>query len=160
MIKYTDEMWLNDRLWESEPEDSDLMLKLFHEILYQARKLGFKNPIEIYEANGKICYEIYLDHDHKDACMAGYSEPLKSGCYCKHLIRDIKNILTSSPAVFNVGDFVRFKEPITIDGTELTNTGLIGRVEKVDEEGVWLTAFQVYIQPENATKYLEKVEIS
>jgi hypothetical protein len=31
--------------------------------------------------------------------------------------------------------FVQFKEPITIDGTELANTGLIDRVEKVDEEG-------------------------
>ena len=94
MIKYTDEMRLNDRLWELESEDLDLMLKLFHEILYQARKLGFLNPIEIYEANDEICYEIYLDRNHRDACMAGYSEPLKSGGYCKYLIKDIENILT------------------------------------------------------------------
>ena len=77
MIKYTNEIEKQDKLWETENEDIDKMLELYEEIMTEAKKKGFVGRYDIYEhgEEGIITLWLNAEDDEEDASF-GYCLPL------------------------------------------------------------------------------------
>lgn len=94
-ITYTEEMQENDRLWQEEKEDIELMLKLYGEIYNEAKEKGFTQLVEIYDAGNEGIVDVYLDEEDMELCRLGTNEPAGSFGYCKPFIEYIESILNS-----------------------------------------------------------------
>lgn len=98
MIKltYTEEMKKQDKLWQTESEDLELMDKLYNQIVKEAKGKGFKGVVEIYEANGEMVSEVYESKEEQrlveDGKLDLHGENMSG--YCKPLIEKIEEIMS------------------------------------------------------------------
>lgn len=92
-LTYTDEMKLNDKLWEIEQEDRKLMAQLYEQIITEARNKGFKCTYIIYDGNEEKIVEIFKNEEEQELCQLGILNSYNLFGYCKPLIQYIEQCL-------------------------------------------------------------------
>ena len=65
-LTYTDEMQKQDKLWETEKEDTNIMLSLYDSIIQEAKQLGFNGIYESSICNGEAVIYIYDNEEEKE----------------------------------------------------------------------------------------------
>lgn len=84
----------NDKLWETEQEDLELMIKLYEQIVSEAKSKGFKGIVEIYMGTGEACIDLYETEEDYELGRVGTIEPAGSFGFCRPLIECIEEILS------------------------------------------------------------------
>lgn len=65
-LNYTLEMQFQDKLWESEKEDTGKMSMLYEEIINEAKQFGFSGVYEIGVFGGEAVIEIFDSEEEKE----------------------------------------------------------------------------------------------
>ena len=86
-LSYTKEMKEQDLLWENESEDFDVMEKLFHQIVNEAKEKGFKGHVLIYKTDIEVVAEVFESKDQYEKAIDGlFDGYYDSTSKCKTLI--------------------------------------------------------------------------
>jgi hypothetical protein len=85
-LDYTDRMKEQDKLWETESEDTNIMENLFNDIIRQAKQKGFNGYYVIYQVNNECVCEIYNSEEEYEKCCNGEEDSEFLFGYCKPLI--------------------------------------------------------------------------
>ena len=89
-LTYTKEMKEQDKLWKLEKEDSNLMEKLFHQIVNEAKGKGFTGYCSIYQTNNEcICEVFHNKEEYEKASLSGESIYYSFG-FCKAIIEELE----------------------------------------------------------------------
>jgi len=85
-LSYTNEMKEQDLLWENEGEDFDVVEKLFHQIVSEAKEKGFKGHVLIYKTDIEVLAEVFESKDQYEKAIDGLFDDYESTSKCKTLI--------------------------------------------------------------------------
>lgn len=85
-LDYTDKMKEQDKLWETESEDVNIMENLFNDIIRQAKQKGFNGCYIIYQVNDECACEIFSSEEEYEKCCNGEKNSEFIFGYCKPLI--------------------------------------------------------------------------
>jgi len=85
-LTYTKEMKEQDLLWDNEGEDFDVMEKLFHQIVNEAKEKGFEGHVLIYKTDIEVLAEVFESKDQYEKAIDGLFDGYESTSKCKTLI--------------------------------------------------------------------------
>lgn len=85
-LTYTEVMKEQDKLWEGEIEDRNLMESLFNQIIKEAKTKGFTGYCKVYQGPGECICEVFdseeefnkLFHTDEERDMLGFCKALIS----------------------------------------------------------------------------------
>lgn len=90
-LTYTKEMQEQDKLWNEDSEDYDIMEKLYNDIIAEARQKGFNGVVDIYR-NYEVVAGIFESEEEKEKLRENDDYITMAG-YCKPLIKALEDIL-------------------------------------------------------------------
>lgn len=85
-------MQKQDKLWNKEKEDLNIMEKLYNKILKDAKDKGFKGIANIYDGGDEKLIEIFRNKEEQELAALGKKDVNTFG-YCKPLISHLEKIL-------------------------------------------------------------------
>ena len=94
-LTYTKEMEEQDRLWETEEEDTVVMERLFKEIVKEAKEKGFTGYCDIYQGPGEAICEIFTTEEEYELSLVEMQDTFMVG-YCKPLIEGLEKYLNAN----------------------------------------------------------------
>lgn len=95
-LTYTEEMKEQDRLYENEQEDRDVMERLHNNILGEAKRMGFTGVAEVINYNDWHGVNTELFHSQEDLekeRQTGDGLQIAICGYCRALIENLEEIL-------------------------------------------------------------------
>lgn len=92
-LTYTEEMQVQDALWNDEKEDLVVMEKLYEAIIKEAKEKGFTGATYIYCVSGEMLCQIFANEEEKKQATLGIFEDYEEVGHCKPLIRELETIL-------------------------------------------------------------------
>lgn len=92
-LTYTNEMKEQDLLWENEAEDFEVMEKLFHQIVNEAKEKGFKGYVLVYKTDIEVLAEVFESKDQYEKAIEGLFNDYESTSKCKTLIEILEKHL-------------------------------------------------------------------
>lgn len=98
-LTYTDEMKTQDALWENEQEDSDIMERLFQDIVNEAKANGYTGIANIYQRRSEALCELYDDENHQVAVLTtGANADIYD--HCQSLIERLEDLCSGISSDF------------------------------------------------------------
>ena len=94
-LTYTKEMEKQDKLWETEEEDTVVMERLFKEIVKEAKEKGFTGYCDIYQGPGEAICEIFTTKEEYELSVSTMMDTLMVG-YCKPLMEYLEKYLNTN----------------------------------------------------------------
>lgn len=94
-LNYTQEMKEQDKLWESEREDLEVMERLYNEIISEAKSKGFKGIARIYNGTTEKLIEIFETKEEMLKADNGEVIAQQTFGYCKPLIEELEILINN-----------------------------------------------------------------